>query len=48
MEEPDIVEYPDSGKLGVFAGESPGGRDTGFLLRKILSADAEVDYREGE
>lgn len=38
MIEHDIAEYPDSGKIGVFAGERP------VLLRK----DASVDYWEGE
>ena len=36
--EAEIAFYPDSGKVGVF------GED----LRKILRADAEVDYFEGE
>jgi uncharacterized cupin superfamily protein len=34
----EIAFYPDSGKVGIF------GED----LRKILRADAEVDYFEGE
>lgn len=34
----EVVEYPDSGKIGVW------GRD----LRKILNADAELDYFHGE
>lgn len=36
---PEIVEYPDSGKVGVFTGRGPP---------RVLRADAEVDYWEGE
>jgi uncharacterized cupin superfamily protein len=34
----DIAEYPDSGKIGIFA---PG-------LRKLFLADSDVDYFQGE
>ena len=27
MTDPDVTVYPDSGKIGVFAGSPPGGRD---------------------
>ena len=48
MIEPDVLVYPDSGKLGVFAGAAPGGpRDT-RTLHKYLRADAEVGYYDGE
>lgn len=36
--EVEVAEYPDSGKIGIW------GRD----LRKILRADAELDYFHGE
>mgnify|MGYP006285553987 FL=1 len=47
MRDPDVTVYPDSGKVGVFAGAAPGGegeRDvSGYFER-----DADVDYWEGE
>jgi uncharacterized cupin superfamily protein len=47
MEQPDVTVYPDSGKLGVFAGSPPGGSGdrtvSGFFPR-----DADIDYWEGE
>lgn len=47
MVEPEIAEYPDSQKIGVFAGRAPGaaGPDT---LWKYLDGSAELDYFEGE
>lgn len=48
MREPDVMEYPDSGKVTVFAGAAPGGdkarRRMAVSFRK---ADA-VDYWDGE
>jgi len=48
MNEPEIMEYPDSGKLVAFAGAAPGGdkaaRKVSFIGRH---ADA-VDYWDGE
>jgi uncharacterized cupin superfamily protein len=48
MLEPDVMEYPDSGKVAVFAGAAPGGdkakRTFSFCAR---TRDA-VDYWEGE
>lgn len=47
MNDPDITVYPTSGKIGVFAGSPPGGREErtehGFYRR----VDA-VDYWDGE
>lgn len=40
----EIAVYPDSGKIGAFAG-LPGGED---VFRLIVRQDAEVDYFEGE
>jgi uncharacterized cupin superfamily protein len=41
--EPDVVEYPDSGKVGVFAGATPlMGRDAPLEL--FLDASATLDY----
>lgn len=44
MREPDVVEYPETGRLGVFCGAAPGGDPaartrSGFYLR-----DATVDH----
>ena len=41
--EPDIVMYPDSGKLGAFERRPEGGG-----LYKLFPLAAEVDYWEGE
>jgi uncharacterized cupin superfamily protein len=40
---PEIVMYPDSGKLGLAIGQHPD-----IKLRAILPRDAEVDYWQGE
>lgn len=42
MIEPEIAEYPDSGKIGVFAGRAPGA--TGAGLQKFLDGSAIVPY----
>jgi len=43
MEEPDVTVYPDSGKIGVYAGSAPGSDDprtvAGYYRR-----DDDVDY----
>ncbi|EIE50282.1 cupin 2 domain-containing protein [Citreicella sp. 357] len=48
MREPDVLEYPDSGKITVFAGAAAGGEKA---LRRVAASfrqgDA-VDYWEGE
>ena len=47
MDEPDVTVYPDSGKIGVYAGSPPGGRaerDVSGYYR----IDDDVDYWEGE
>jgi len=48
MRHPDILVYPDSGKVGVFAGAAPGGPPQELTLRKFLSLSGEVNYWEGE
>lgn len=40
----DVCEYPDSGKVGVYAGED--GRK--FALRKLFRAETDVDYFDRE
>jgi uncharacterized cupin superfamily protein len=42
-QDPDIVLYPDSGKVGVFARRPQGGG-----LRALFRMDDAVDYYEGE
>jgi len=48
MVEPDVMVYPDSDKIGLFAGSAPGGPKERRTLSKFLRGDAEVDYYEGE
>ena len=48
MEEPDVVVYPDSKKVGVFAGAAPGGDKAARTLLTYLPLASEVDYWSGE
>jgi uncharacterized cupin superfamily protein len=48
MQDPDITEYPDSNKLGIFAGSPPGGDPTLRSLALFVSTSAAVDYWERE
>lgn len=48
MREPDVTVYPDSGKVGLFAGAAPGGDAAKRTLSAYLKADAVVPYWEGE
>ena len=49
MEDPEVVEYPDSGKLGVMAGWRGGGRPAPpDSIRHIARVKDGVDYWEGE
>ena len=45
---PDVMEYPDSGKVGVFAGAAPGGDKARRTLAMFVPAAAAVDYWDGE
>ncbi|MFC6990140.1 cupin domain-containing protein [Haloplanus sp. GCM10025708] len=47
MNDPDVTVYPDSGKVGVFVGAPPGGRDERSLHGYYRLDDA-VDYWDGE
>jgi uncharacterized cupin superfamily protein len=48
MREPDVIEYPDSGKITVFAGAAPGGdKDLRRIAASFRQGDA-VDYWDGE
>ncbi len=48
MIEPDAMVYPDSDKIGLFAGSAPGGPKAKRTLSKFLRSDTEVEYYEGE
>lgn len=48
MNEPDVVVYPDSNKVGVMAGAAPGGDRKKRTLQGYFPRDAEVDYWHGE
>lgn len=47
MVSPEVAEYPDSGKIGVFAGKAPGAAGEATLW-KYLDGSAELDYFDGE
>lgn len=42
MIEPEIAEYPDSGKVGIFAGRAPGAAGAG--MQKFLDGSVIVPY----
>lgn len=44
MNEPDITIFPDTGKVGLFAGSAPGGDRDERTLSKTLDGNAEVPY----
>jgi len=44
MREPDITVYPDSNKVGMFAGAAPGGDKQRRALNAFFKRDAAVDY----
>ena len=48
MIEPEVNFYPDSRKVGFFAGSPPGGDRTKRFLEGFVSAGACVDYWDGE
>lgn len=48
MIQPEVVEYPDSGKVGAIAGAAPGGDQTGRNVYGFYNRDSAVDYYEGE
>jgi uncharacterized cupin superfamily protein len=48
MVEPDVMVYPDSGKVGIFGGAAPGGPKEERTFSKFLRGDAEVGYYDGE
>ncbi len=48
MEVPDVAEYPDSDRLGVFTGEPPGRRPSKGSIRHFARVRDRVGYWEGE
>jgi uncharacterized cupin superfamily protein len=48
MEVPEVVEYPDSGKIGILTGAHAGHRPPKGGLRKWLRLRDAVGYWEGE
>ncbi len=48
MEEPEISEYPDSGKIYVLVGVAPGGDAAARSVDLLFRRDAAVDYLDGE
>jgi uncharacterized cupin superfamily protein len=48
MIEPDVMVYPDSGKVGIFGGAAPGEPKEKRTFSKFLRGDAEVGYYDGE
>jgi uncharacterized cupin superfamily protein len=47
MRDPDVTVYPDSGKIGVYAGSPPGGRGE-RTVSGYYRHDDDVDYWAGE
>jgi uncharacterized cupin superfamily protein len=48
MEEPEISEYPDSGKIYVLVGAPPGGDATARTVDLLFRRGEAVDYLNGE
>lgn len=48
MRHPDICMYPDSNKVGVFAGAAPGGSSKDSELKAFLPLEAELPYWDRE
>ncbi|MGE4372459.1 MAG: cupin domain-containing protein [Xanthobacter sp.] len=48
MHEPDVLEYPDSGKVAVFAGSAPGGDKAARQMEATFRARDKVDYWDRE
>jgi len=46
MEQPEVAEYPDSGKIGVIAGDAPGRRP--YDLFWFAKRESGVDYFDSE
>lgn len=45
---PDVIEYPETDKIGIVAGKAPGGKDTDDQLIHFTVKEHGVDYWYGE
>ena len=48
MEEPDVMEYPDSNKVGLMTGTPPGGKKDESSFKAFYKKASDVDYFSGE
>ncbi len=48
MKHPDVIEYPETGKLGIVAGKAPGEKDRKDQLIHFSMLKEGVEYWEGE
>jgi uncharacterized cupin superfamily protein len=48
MQAPDVIEYPDSEKIGVFTGAAPGSPIPKQTMRRFARDADAVDYWDGE
>ncbi|PKP81725.1 MAG: cupin [Alphaproteobacteria bacterium HGW-Alphaproteobacteria-18] len=48
MHAPDVILYPDSGKIGIFAGSAPGGDKAKRSIEAIWKLSDAVDYWKDE
>ena len=48
MLHPDLVEYPDSNKIGAYAGSGPGGDKSVRRVNALFRSESEVDYYDRE
>ncbi|MGH7549525.1 MAG: cupin domain-containing protein [Gemmatimonadota bacterium] len=48
MEEPEVSEYPDSGKIYVLVGAAPGGDAAVRTVDLLFRREQAVDYLDGE
>lgn len=48
MRQPDAIRYPDSEKIGIFAGEPPGGESDDRSFQGVYDTNCEKDYWEDE
>jgi uncharacterized cupin superfamily protein len=47
MDDPDVLHYPDEGKIGVYVGSAPGDHE-GRTFSKFFEADSDVPYWDDE
>jgi len=48
MDEPEVLCYPDSGRVGIMVGDPPGGEQSERDLEGYFPLDARVDFWDGE